>query len=53
MHIDGPVDVEDPRRVRDFAVRHAHGEDDATTLERLAVYVRFVLRQPTAEHAAP
>jgi hypothetical protein len=53
VHVDWPVDVEDPRRMRDFAVRHAHGQDDAATLERLAVYVRFVLGQPTTEYAIP
>jgi hypothetical protein len=53
MHVDWPVDVEDPGRMRDFAVGHAHGEDDAATLERLRVHVCFVLRQPATEHPAP
>jgi hypothetical protein len=53
VHVDWPVDVEDPRRMCDFTVRHPYGEDDAATLERLAVYVRFVLHQPTTEYAVP
>jgi hypothetical protein len=53
VHVDWSVDVEDPRRMSDFAVRHAYGEDDAAMLERLAVYVRFVLREPTTEYAIP
>ena len=39
--------------VRDFAIRHPYRDDHAAALERLAVHVRFVLSQPTAEHALP
>jgi hypothetical protein len=53
MHIDRPVDIEDPGGVRDFIIRHAHRDDDTATVDRLGVYVSFVLMQPAAEQALP
>ena len=53
FHVDRPVDVQDARRVRDFALRYAYRDDRTAALERLAVNVRFVLSQPTAEHPLP
>src|SRR5208283_3641563 len=53
MDVDRAMDVQDARRVRDLAVRHAHRDDHPTSLERLGVYVSFVFSQPTAEHALP
>jgi hypothetical protein len=53
MHVDRAMDVQNAGRVRDLAIRYAHRDNHAASLERLVVHVRFVLSQPTAEHALP
>jgi hypothetical protein len=53
FHVDRPVDVQNAGCVSGLAVRYSHRNDHTAAFERLAVDIRFVLRQPTPKHALP
>ena len=53
MHVDRTMDVENRRRVRDFALGDANRDNHATVFHSLAVDVRLVLMDIRAEQAMP
>ena len=53
MHVDRTMDVENRRRVRDFALGDANRNDHAAIFHGLAVDARLVLMHIRAEQAMP
>src|SRR5262252_3068349 len=53
MYVDRAVQIQDARRVGHFAVHHTQRDDDASLLDRLAIYHRLVLVHIATEETAP
>ena len=53
MHVDRTMDVENRRRVSDFALGHANRDDRAAVFNCLTVDIRLMLMDIRAEQAMP
>jgi hypothetical protein len=53
MHVDRTMDVENRRRVSDFALGHANRDDHAAVFNCLAIDIRLMLMDIRAEQAMP